>query len=41
MAEQEVIKHTKKIVETVKSNKHSFWDKVKEFITEIFIIVLQ
>ncbi len=39
MAEQEVIKHTKKIVATLKSDKHSFWDKVREFITEIFIIV--
>jgi hypothetical protein len=39
MAEQEVIKHTKKIV-TVWGDKHSpFWHKLKDFVLEILIIV--
>jgi len=39
MAEQEVIKHTKKIV-TALGDKHSpFWHKLKEFVLEILIIV--
>jgi hypothetical protein len=39
MAEQEVIKHTKKIV-TALGDKHSpFWHKLKDFVLEIFIIV--
>lgn len=38
MAEQEVIKHTKKIFTTWGSNK-GFWHKLKEFLLEIIIIV--
>jgi hypothetical protein len=39
MAEQEVIKHTKKIV-TLWGDKHSsFWHKFKDFVLEILIIV--
>lgn len=39
MADQEVIKHTKKIFKIWSSPEHSFWHKVKEFFLEIFIIV--
>jgi hypothetical protein len=39
MAEQEVIKHTKKIFKTWKSKELSFWHKLQEFFIEIFIIV--
>src|SRR5215467_490322 len=39
MAEQEVIKHTKKVYKVWHSNEHSFWQKCKEFLLEIFIIV--
>jgi hypothetical protein len=39
MAEQEVIKHTKKIHKTLKNKHLSFWQKLKEFFIEIFIIV--
>lgn len=39
MAEQEVIKHTKKIYKVWNSKEHSFWAKVKEFVLEILIIV--
>ena len=39
MAEQEVIKHTKKIYKVWNSKEHSFWQKVKEFLVEVFIIV--
>lgn len=39
MAEQEVIKHTKKIYKVWNSKEHSFWHKLKEFVIEIFIIV--
>lgn len=39
MAEQEVIKHTKKIYKVWSSKEHSFWAKVKEFVLEILIIV--
>jgi len=39
MAEQEVIKHTKKIYTTMKDHNTSFWHKLKEFLMEIFIIV--
>lgn len=39
MAEQEVIKHTKKVYEIGNSKEHSFWHKVKELVIEIFIIV--
>jgi hypothetical protein len=38
MADQEVIKHTKKVF-GIWNNNHSFWEKVKEFFLEIFIIV--
>ena len=39
MAEQEVIKHTKKVYKVWNSKEHSFWQKLKEFLIEIFIIV--
>lgn len=39
MAEQEVIKHTKKVFKIWGSSTHSFWGKVREFILEIAIIV--
>ncbi len=39
MAEQEVIKHTKKVFKIWKSNQNGFWYKLKEFLFEIFIIV--
>ena len=39
MAEQEVIKHTEKVISIVKDPSHSIWHKIKEFITEILIIV--
>lgn len=39
MAEQEVIKHTKKVYKVWTSKKHSRWDKVKEFFIEVLIIV--
>jgi hypothetical protein len=39
MAEQEVIKHTKKVFGIWKTN-NPIWHKVSEFIFEIFIIVL-
>ena len=39
MAEQEIIKHTKKIFTTWGNRKHGFWHKLKDFIFEIFIIV--
>lgn len=39
MAEQEVIKHTKKVYSIWTSDEHSLWHKVKEFFLEIFIIV--
>jgi hypothetical protein len=38
MAEQEVIKHTKKIF-TVWNSSKGFWHKLWEFFLEIFIIV--
>jgi len=38
MAEQEVIKHTKKVYNVWKGPT-SFWHKLKEFLLEIFIIV--
>jgi len=38
MAEQEVIKHTKKVF-TLWSGSKGFWHKLGEFILEIFIIV--
>jgi hypothetical protein len=39
MADQEVIKHTKKIQKIWVDKEHSFGHKVKEFFLEIFIIV--
>lgn len=39
MAEQEVVKHTKKVYKVWTSKQHSFWHKLKEFLIEIFIIV--
>jgi hypothetical protein len=39
MAEQEVIKHTKKIYKIWGNKEHGFWHKVKEFALEVFIIV--
>jgi len=39
MAEQEVIKHTKKIYRIWGNKEHSVWHKLKEFLIEIFIIV--
>jgi len=39
MAEQEVIKHTKKVFKIWNNKEHSFWYKAKEIFIEIFIIV--
>jgi hypothetical protein len=39
MAEDEVIKHTRKIYKIWFSKEHSFWHKISEFLIEIFIIV--
>ena len=39
MAEQEVIKHTKKVFKIWSNKEHSLWHKTKEFLLEIFIIV--
>lgn len=39
MADQEVIKHTKKLYKIWNSREHSIWHKIKEFLIEIFIIV--
>lgn len=39
MADQEVIKHTKKVYKIWTSKEHGFWHKAKEFMLEIFIIV--
>lgn len=39
MADQEVIKHTKKIYKVWNRREHSFWHKTKEFMVEIAIIV--
>ena len=39
MADQEVIKHTKKVYKVWTSKKHSKWEKLKEFAIEVFIIV--
>ena len=38
MAEQEVIKHTKKLF-SIWKDSHGFWHKLREFVLEIFIIV--
>lgn len=37
--QDEVTKHTRKIYHTMKSPGHSFWEKTKEIVIEIFIIV--
>jgi hypothetical protein len=39
MADQEVIKHTKKIYNIWSSKEHGFWHKAKEFVLEVLIIV--
>ncbi|HEV8082659.1 MAG TPA: DUF6090 family protein [Chitinophagaceae bacterium] len=39
MAEEDIIKHTKKIYKAWNSKEHSSWQKLKEFFIEIFIIV--
>ncbi len=39
MAEQEVIKHTKKVFKILGNKNSSFWHKLKDFVLEIFIIV--
>ncbi len=39
MAEQEVIKHTKKVFSIWSDKEHSFWHKLKEFSIEVAIIV--
>ncbi len=39
MAEDEIIKHTKKAMDVMNSKTHSFWEKVKEILIEVFIIV--
>jgi len=39
MAEQEVVKHTKKVFKIWSSKEHGFWYKVREFLIEIAIIV--
>jgi hypothetical protein len=39
MAEQEVIKHTKKVYKIWNNQQFSFWHKLKEFFIEIAIIV--
>ncbi|MFC4231463.1 hypothetical protein ACFOW1_06160 [Parasediminibacterium paludis] len=39
MAEQEIIKHTKKLYALFGKSQGSFWHKLKEFFIEIFIIV--
>jgi hypothetical protein len=39
MADQEIIKHTKKVYKIWNSKEHTFIEKLKEFLFEIFIIV--
>jgi len=39
MAEQEVIKHTKKVFGILREKEHSIWQKVQDLFIEIFIIV--
>ena len=39
MADQEVIKHTKKVYKIWNSPTHGFWHKLREFLVEIIIIV--
>jgi hypothetical protein len=37
--QDEVLKHTKKIYDSVKNNEHGFWEKAREVVVEILIIV--
>src|ERR1700749_918518 len=37
--QDEVLKHTRKIYNTMKSREHGFWEKAREVAVEIFIIV--
>jgi hypothetical protein len=37
--QDEVLKHTKKIYDSVKNKEHSLWEKVREVVVEILIIV--
>jgi len=39
MAEQEVVKHTRKVYKIWNNKSNSFWHKLKEFLIEIVIIV--
>jgi hypothetical protein len=39
MAEQEIVKHTKKVYKIWNSKEHGFWFKLQEFLIEISIIV--
>ncbi len=39
MAEQEVIKHTKRLFKILGNKKSSFWQKLKDFVLEVLIIV--
>ncbi len=39
MADQEVIKHTKKVYKIWSNKEHGLWSKIKEFLIEICIIV--
>ena len=39
MAEQEVIKHTRKVLNTWKTKELKLWHKIKEFLFEVVIIV--
>ncbi len=39
MAEDEIIKHTKKIYKTWFNKEFPFWHKISEFLIEILIIV--
>jgi hypothetical protein len=40
MAEQEVIKHTRKMFKIMGNKNFTFWHKLKEFLTEVIIIVI-
>ena len=40
MAEQEIIKHTKKIFKAIGKENVTIWHKLKEFAIEIIIIVI-
>lgn len=39
MAEQEVIKHTEKVIDILQNKHHGPWHKIRELLLEIFIIV--